>query len=558
MRISRRPQLLFSVVSCVLAAGPIFGFPALKRVLVREGVYSQFCRIEEIRQGIAVCAKQELRFNRMFTVAVSVSSMEVFLVQWLTTRYSPRLCGIISALMMAAGIFLLSRAGIGAPDYEHFSTNVAPSSYVADTIHASNLSRHSFDWHLWGYLLLACSGPLVYVGALSTAVSSASTLAVLTAALDASAIVFPIYRVINAKYDLTSAKFFSYYMLVPLLLLLGYIILKPEEAVHRRYRGMRPSLRSTTSSAEWNRRSDSTELNNNYHDEGTSQNNETVENTGSTYSDFPENNSDNSSESHEDNDGDSQDTNTWNTSSYETTMRHPLKDTSGLWGVMHDASFSRQLGSTWFILVLIFAGLAVIRINFFISTIWRQYAYLLGSWDTAAQVSSALEYALPIGGIVVSPLVGVMLDRISTFKSFAALCTLSLITGLLNDISSYPVAIINILFFVIYRPFLLTAISDYTVRVFGLEHFNAIYGWMWLLIGLFNFSQINLDSYYVWNLENDPFWFNIYLTILTAIVGFSLVAYIFFQGKRIRRKQLEDEALSAPIEPMPGSADYFP
>lgn len=468
---------------------------------------------------------------------------------------------------MAIGMILLSQAGSGSPAHEYLaiaSNNNNLGNLIAIdadsilvNIASSTSSRHYFDLYLWGYLFLACSGPLVYVGALSTVVNSASALALLTAALDASAIVFPLFRVVNWQHNVSSEAFFSYYLLVPLLLLLGYSILRPVDDGRRRFSGLRPT---TTSSPQWQPAqhelettyNDYSDNDNNNNNSGDSNDNNNINETNNLLDGYDDDNN-NDSDEHLPSTA-----STW-TSSYELTMRHPLKDTSGLWGVMHDRPFWQQVGSTWFVLAFVFAGVAVIRVNFFISTVWRQYSYLLGSsWSKGAQVSSALEWALPLGGIVVSPVVGIMLDRISTFKSFTVLVVLSLATGLLNTVPNYTVAIMNVVLFVVYRPLLLTAISDYTVRVFGLTNFNAVYGFMWLLIGLLNFTQVSLDSYYVWNFENDPFWFNIYLTVITTVVGAALVAYIFFQGKKIRRKQLEDEARSAPIQPMPGSAGYFP
>jgi hypothetical protein len=50
------------VLSCVLASGIVFGFAALKSVLVDEEVYRDICTEDEIRQELRICYKQDLRY----------------------------------------------------------------------------------------------------------------------------------------------------------------------------------------------------------------------------------------------------------------------------------------------------------------------------------------------------------------------------------------------------------------------------------------------------------------------------------------------------------------
>lgn len=40
----------------------VFGFAALKPVLVAEGVYRDLCTEDEIRDGVEVCSEQDLRW----------------------------------------------------------------------------------------------------------------------------------------------------------------------------------------------------------------------------------------------------------------------------------------------------------------------------------------------------------------------------------------------------------------------------------------------------------------------------------------------------------------
>lgn len=59
--LSNIAQVCLSVVYCFLAAGIVFGFAALKPVLIREGVYRNFCSKRELDEHAAVCDGQEIR-----------------------------------------------------------------------------------------------------------------------------------------------------------------------------------------------------------------------------------------------------------------------------------------------------------------------------------------------------------------------------------------------------------------------------------------------------------------------------------------------------------------
>lgn len=50
------------VVSCVLASGIVFGFAALKSVLIEEDVYRESCTKGELVDNVRVCYMQDLRY----------------------------------------------------------------------------------------------------------------------------------------------------------------------------------------------------------------------------------------------------------------------------------------------------------------------------------------------------------------------------------------------------------------------------------------------------------------------------------------------------------------
>lgn len=47
---------------CFLAAGIVFGFAAIKPVLIRENVYRNLCTQDELEEHVYVCYGQEIRY----------------------------------------------------------------------------------------------------------------------------------------------------------------------------------------------------------------------------------------------------------------------------------------------------------------------------------------------------------------------------------------------------------------------------------------------------------------------------------------------------------------
>lgn len=56
-------QVCTAVIYCFLAAGVVFGFAALKPVLIREKVYRNLCSQAELERDVDVCDGQEIRYQ---------------------------------------------------------------------------------------------------------------------------------------------------------------------------------------------------------------------------------------------------------------------------------------------------------------------------------------------------------------------------------------------------------------------------------------------------------------------------------------------------------------
>lgn len=53
---------MVTVISCWFASGIVFGFAALKPVLVDNGVYRDLCTADELNAGVEICYEQDLRY----------------------------------------------------------------------------------------------------------------------------------------------------------------------------------------------------------------------------------------------------------------------------------------------------------------------------------------------------------------------------------------------------------------------------------------------------------------------------------------------------------------
>ena len=78
-------QIAIAALTCLLASGVVFGFAALKPVLIAEGVFASLCA-----PGARACAAQELRLNVLFTAAAVATNAGALLVGALLDACGPR------------------------------------------------------------------------------------------------------------------------------------------------------------------------------------------------------------------------------------------------------------------------------------------------------------------------------------------------------------------------------------------------------------------------------------------------------------------------------------
>ena len=410
------------MIYCLFAAGVVFGYAAIKPVLIEEGAYKGLCTEEELEKGISPCYQQELRLNLMFTSAAVATNVCALPVGTILDRYGPRVSGIIGAVLISIGSLLLSFA-----------------------------LKLPFDAWTPGYIFLALGGPFTYISSFQLSncfpKHSGLILALLTGAFDSSSALFLVFRLIYEKTNgrLNTERLFLIYLIVPVYIIIvqiffmpmqsyktvGEIVKQVEEEVNAPIPDNIPEPEQERLMVERRQRRDS------------------VVSEVNSLLDSPNN--------------------------QKRIQREEKKaKRSGVWGVLHGQSAIRQIKTPWFWLITLFTVIQMLRINYFVATIRPQEQYLLGSADKARFVNEFFDIALPAGGVMAIPFIGMILDRTSTPVALGTLVVVATAIGVLGCLPYMWAAIANVCLFVVYRPFYYTAVSDYAAKVFGFQTFGYV------------------------------------------------------------------------------------
>lgn len=98
------------MLACWFASGIVFGFAALKPILIKEGVYQDLCTPDELEKGVEVCLEQDLRLNFFFSLASTTANLSALPVGWMLDRYGPKFCFLWGCLCLTIGSVLMSLA----------------------------------------------------------------------------------------------------------------------------------------------------------------------------------------------------------------------------------------------------------------------------------------------------------------------------------------------------------------------------------------------------------------------------------------------------------------
>ncbi|RMD43011.1 hypothetical protein DV735_g2154, partial [Chaetothyriales sp. CBS 134920] len=501
-------QVITAIIYCLFAAGIVFGYAAIKPVLIDEGVFGQLCTPKEIEEGTSPCYQQEIRLNLMFTIAAVSTNVAALPIGTILDRYGPRVCGIIGSVLLFAGACLFS-AG----------------------------SQVAADLYTPGYLLLALGGPFVFISSFQLSNTfpqrSGLILALLTGAFDASSALFLVFRLLYQATEgrLTTQKIFLAYLAVPILILLAQILIMPKES----YKSVGEVIAQAEAEIEENTPRRSTPPSGLLADDGEEGEDEAARQVNiseitalldkAAATEKPE----------------------------LAARAQEVQSRSGVWGAMHGYSALEQIRSPWFVLITAFTVVQMTRINYFVATIRPQEQYLLGSEEKAKQINEFFDIALPLGGIISIPLVGTLLDNTSTAFALGFLVVTATAIGILGCLPYTWAAVANVCLFVVYRPFYYTTVSDYAAKVFGFVTFGKVYGLIICLAGLFNLLQSPLDAATHVIFGGNPIPVNVILLSAAVIVGTSLVAYTAMRARTLEREKLEDEAELAREQLMPNA-----
>lgn len=222
-------------------------------------------------------------------------------------------------------------------------------------------------------------------------------------------------------------------------------------------------------------------------------------------------------------------------------------ETSGVWGALHGKPAWEQMMTLWFILMTALTVLQMLRMNYFIATIRGQYEYMLGSERASIQINSFFDIALPLGGVLATPFIGILLDSVSTATLLAILVGFISTIGIFGSLPYMWAGYVNVILFCLLRPLYYSAMSDYAGKVFGFATFGRVYGTIICFSGLVNLLQPAIDATSHEVYHDNPIPLNALLAGLATIIGIILVLYVVVQGRKVMREHAFEDAETASI-----------
>ncbi|KAF2194441.1 MFS transporter-like protein Fmp42 [Zopfia rhizophila CBS 207.26] len=495
----RIAQIITTVLACWFASGIVFGFAALKPILVKEGVFRELCKPEEINMNIEVCYDQDLRLNFFFSLASTTANVSALPVGTMLDRFGPKICYLFGCVCLAVGSILMSLA----------------------------FQIAKFDGYTIGNFFLALGGTSIFIPSFQIANAfpkySGTIVALVTGAFDASAAVFLFYRM---AYESSDGKFnpqifFLVYLIVPFAIIIAQLTFLPSESYKTP-----PQLEMKIARAEDSTRDVHTSDEELPDDEIWKRRKKRSVRRKRRLNKLDKLVGDAETRKHR-----------------EEKQEH-AHEASGVWGALHNKPAKEQMLSPWFILITLLTVLQMVRMNYFISTIREQYDYMLHSGELATRINDFFDWALPIGGVISTPFLGLMLDNVSTTGVLFILVFMITTIGIMGSIPAMWAGYVNVILFVLLRPLYYSAMSDYATKVFGFATFGRVYGTIICFSGLVNLSQTGIDALTKGPFHGNPIPVNVSLAVAGFVIGTALVTFVGIQGHRMQKKLLEDDAMS--------------
>lgn len=220
------------------------------------------------------------------------------------------------------------------------------------------------------------------------------------------------------------------------------------------------------------------------------------------------------------------------------------QDAAGVWGALHNKPANEQMMTPWFYLLTLLTVLQMIRMNYFIATVREQYLYMLGSIELASRINDFFDWALPIGGVISTPFLGILLDNVSVPGVLLLILVIITVIGVVGSIGALWAGYVNVILFVALRPLYYSAMSDYATKVFGFATFGRVYGTIIFFSGVINLSQTGIVALTKTTFHGNPTPVNVFLAIAAFIVGVALVTYVTVQTYRMQKKLQDEDAMT--------------
>lgn len=345
----------------------------------------------------------------MFTCAAVATNVCALPVGTILDRYGPRVASLIGCFFLALGCLVFG---------------LAP--------------RLPFDGYIPGYLFMSLGGPFVFIPSFQLSNTfpnhSGLILSMLTGAFDSSSAIFLFYRLLYnwSGQTFSPEKFFLIYLIVPALIFVVQIVLMPASS-YKTVGELIATVEAETEVEDADIQSLPSDRRDSILEERQLRRESVVDELNALIGS-------------------------------KGGERHAKKeekkaDISGVYGALHGLTAWQQIKSWWFVLITLFTVVQMTRINFFVATIRPQYEYLFGNYKKAVHLNTFFDVALPLGGVLAVPFIGVILDNMSTVFVLAGLVGLATIIGILGTLHEKWAAYTQVAMFVVYRPLYYTTVS---------------------------------------------------------------------------------------------------
>lgn len=403
---------------CCLASGIVFGFASLKPILVAEGVYGELCDADWGDEHVAShipCPEQDIRLNLLFIAASITTNMAALFAGYTLDHYGRRVCYVVASVCIAAGSVLMGYA----------------------------FAIPQFDGYILGNIMLSFGGSFLFVPSFQLANAfpkySGLIVAVITGSFDASAAVLLAYEfaweATNGSFE--PNQFFFAYVIVPVILLIGEFTLMPRDA-YQTTPALEHRIEQVCDRTQDFQDSDQDA------DTPTEERRAWIDRADRRLAKLGQ---------IEDVLGDAEER------EERAQKNEEIHQVSGVWGVLHGLPAHRQMMTAWFVLILLLTVVQMLKMNHFISGIASQYRYLLKSDEQAESITKFFGVALPLGGIVTTPFIGLLLNRSSVTVTIGILTAFIATIGILNCLPFLWAGYTTVILFVIFRPLYYSAMS---------------------------------------------------------------------------------------------------